>query len=65
MLDLWYKNAIVYCLDVDTFMDWNGDGEGDFRGLADRLDHLEDLGVTCIWLLPFYPSPVRVYVYVL
>lgn len=59
MLDLWYKNAIVYCLDVDTFMDANGDGEGDFRGLADRLDHLEALGINCIWLLPFYPSPNR------
>ncbi len=59
MLDLWYKNAVVYCLDVDAFMDGNGDGVGDFRGLADRLDHIEALGATCIWLLPFYPTPNR------
>jgi len=59
MLDLWYKNAIIYCLDVETFMDANGDGIGDFQGLADRLDHLEALGVTTIWLNPFYPSPNR------
>lgn len=59
MLDLWYKNAVVYCLDVETFMDSNGDGVGDFQGLADRLDHIEALGATCVWLLPFYPSPNR------
>ncbi len=59
MIDLWYKNAVVYCLDVETFMDSNGDGVGDFRGLADRLDHLEGLGVTALWLNPFYPSPGR------
>ncbi|WP_308917474.1 alpha-amylase family protein [Jannaschia sp. LMIT008] len=59
MLDLWYKNAIVYCLDVETFMDADGDGSGDFQGLTDRLDHLEALGVTCLWLNPFYPSPMR------
>ncbi|WP_299817602.1 alpha-amylase family protein [uncultured Jannaschia sp.] len=57
MLDLWYKNAIIYCLDTETFMDSNGDGVGDFQGLADRLDHLEALGVTTIWLNPFYPTP--------
>jgi maltose alpha-D-glucosyltransferase / alpha-amylase len=57
MLDLWYKNAIIYCLDVETFMDSNGDGVGDFQGLADRLDHLEALGVNTIWLNPFYPTP--------
>ena len=57
--DLWWKNAIVYCLDVETFADSDGDGIGDFRGLTDRLDHLADLGVTCIWLMPFYPSPNR------
>jgi maltose alpha-D-glucosyltransferase / alpha-amylase len=59
MLDLWYKNAIIYCLDVETFMDSDGDGIGDFQGLAARLPYLESLGVTCIWLLPFYPTPNR------
>ncbi|WP_281826893.1 alpha-amylase family protein [Jannaschia rubra] len=59
MLDLWYKNAVIYCLDVETFMDADGDGSGDFLGLTDRLDHLEGLGVTCLWLNPFYPSPMR------
>ncbi|EAR49792.1 putative trehalose synthase protein [Oceanicola granulosus HTCC2516] len=59
MIDLWYKNAVVYCLDVETFMDADGDGVGDFRGLADRLDHLEGLGVTTVWLNPFYPTPNR------
>jgi maltose alpha-D-glucosyltransferase/alpha-amylase len=59
MLDLWYKNAILYCLDVETFMDSDGDGVGDFQGLTDRLDHVEALGATCVWLLPFYPSPNR------
>jgi trehalose synthase len=57
--DLWWKNAVVYCLDVETFMDWNGDGTGDFAGLAQRLDHLADLGVTCLWLMPFYPTAER------
>ncbi|PVE20717.1 trehalose synthase [Microvirga sp. KLBC 81] len=59
MLNLWYKNAVIYCVDVETFMDSNGDGIGDFAGLADRLDHVEALGATCIWLLPFYPTPNR------
>jgi len=57
--DLWYKNAVIYCLDVETFQDGNGDGVGDFRGLKRRLEYLAGLGVTCIWLLPFYPSPNR------
>jgi len=57
VLDLWYKNAIVYTLNVATFMDGNDDGIGDFKGLTDRLDHIAKLGVNCIWLLPFYPSP--------
>ncbi|GAA2025609.1 alpha-amylase family protein [Agromyces tropicus] len=55
--DLWWKTAVVYCLDVETFMDWNDDGSGDFEGLANRLDHLAELGITCIWLMPFQPSP--------
>ncbi|EKE43361.1 putative trehalose synthase protein [Oceaniovalibus guishaninsula JLT2003] len=59
MLDLWYKNAVIYCLDVETFMDGDGDGTGDFRGLTDRLAYLEGLGVTTLWLNPFYPSPNR------
>ena len=59
MIDLWYKNAIVYSLDVETFFDANGDGIGDFEGLTQRLDYLAGLNVTCVWLLPFYPSPNR------
>ncbi|MBJ2122652.1 alpha-glucosidase C-terminal domain-containing protein [Arthrobacter sp. MSA 4-2] len=57
--DLWWKNAVVYCLDVETFYDSNGDGIGDFAGLAERVHYLADLGVTCIWLMPFYPTPDR------
>ncbi|MGY1723689.1 alpha-amylase family protein [Blastococcus sp. SYSU DS0533] len=57
--DLWWKTAVVYCLDVETYLDWNGDGVGDFAGLAQRLDHLADLGVTCLWLMPFYPTCER------
>jgi maltose alpha-D-glucosyltransferase / alpha-amylase len=57
--DLWYKNAIVYCLSVSTFMDANGDGVGDFSGLMRRLDYLSGLGVTAIWLMPFQNSPGR------
>jgi maltose alpha-D-glucosyltransferase/alpha-amylase len=59
MIDLWYKNAVIYCVDVETFMDSNGDGVGDFAGLAHRLDHIEALGATCLWLLPFYATPNR------
>jgi maltose alpha-D-glucosyltransferase / alpha-amylase len=55
--DLWYKNAIIYSLNVGTFMDSNGDGIGDFEGLSRCLDYLSGLGVTCIWLQPFQPSP--------
>lgn len=55
--DLWYKNAIIYSLDLDTFMDGNGDGIGDLPGLIDRLDYLHSLGVDVIWLAPFQPSP--------
>jgi len=57
--DLWYKNAVIYCLSVATFMDANGDGIGDFQGLMRRLDYLHGLGVTAIWLMPFQPSPYR------
>jgi maltose alpha-D-glucosyltransferase/alpha-amylase len=55
--DLWYKNAIVYCLSVGTYMDANGDGVGDFQGLMRRLDYLHGLGVTAVWLMPFQTSP--------
>ena len=57
--DLWYKNAIIYCLSVGTYMDANGDGIGDFQGLMRRLDYLHGLGVTAIWLMPFQTSPSR------
>jgi maltose alpha-D-glucosyltransferase/alpha-amylase len=57
--DLWYKNAILYCLDVERYQDADGDGIGDFDGLMRRLDYLQGLGVTCVWLQPFYPSPNR------
>jgi maltose alpha-D-glucosyltransferase / alpha-amylase len=57
--DQWYENAIFYCLDVETYADSDGDGVGDFRGLTRRLDYLAGLGVTCLWLMPFYPSPNR------
>jgi maltose alpha-D-glucosyltransferase/alpha-amylase len=57
--DLWYKNAIIYCLSVGSYMDANGDGVGDFQGLMRRLDYLHGLGVTAIWLMPFQPSPMR------
>ena len=55
--DLWYKNAVFYCLSVGTYMDANGDGVGDFKGLLRRLDYLQGLGITAIWLMPFQPSP--------
>ena len=57
--DLWWKTAVIYCLDVETYMDGNDDGIGDFAGLARRVDYLADLGVTCLWLMPFYPTPDR------
>jgi trehalose synthase len=57
--DLWWKTAVVYCLDVQTFMDWNDDGMGDFVGLTERVDYLAELGVTCLWLMPFYPTTDR------
>ena len=57
MNPLWYKNAVIYSLDVDSFMDSDNDGVGDFRGLKHKLPYLASLGVNCIWLLPFYQSP--------
>jgi maltose alpha-D-glucosyltransferase/alpha-amylase len=57
--DLWYKNAVIYCLSVATYMDANGDGVGDFKGLGRRLDFLHGMGITAIWLMPFQPSPWR------
>ncbi|MGH9308514.1 MAG: maltose alpha-D-glucosyltransferase [Vicinamibacterales bacterium] len=56
---LWYKDAILYELPVKSFFDGNADGIGDFQGLYQRLDYLQNLGVTCLWLLPFFPSPLR------
>src|SRR3974390_1860513 len=56
---LWFKDAIVYQLHVKAFFDSNNDGIGDFAGLTDKLDYLYDLGVTALWLQPFYPSPGR------
>jgi maltose alpha-D-glucosyltransferase / alpha-amylase len=61
MLDdpLWYKTAVFYELYTRGFQDGNGDGQGDFRGLTERLDYLQWLGVDCVWLLPINPSPLR------
>ncbi len=56
---LWYKDAIIYEVPVKSFYDGNGDGTGDFAGLCEKLDYITDLGVTCVWLLPFFPSPLR------
>ncbi|MDN3353707.1 alpha-amylase family protein [Actinomadura sp. DC4] len=57
--DLWWKDAVVYCVDVATWLDSDGDGIGDLAGLTRRLDYLSGLGVNCLWLMPFYPSPLR------
>src|ERR1700685_4487122 len=56
---LWYKDAVIYQVHVRTFYDSNGDGIGDFRGLAQKLDYLQELGTNAIWLMPFFPSPLR------
>ncbi|HKP99847.1 MAG TPA: alpha-amylase family glycosyl hydrolase [Actinomycetes bacterium] len=55
--DLWWKNAVIYCVDVELYADSNGDGVGDFPGLTGKVDYLAGLGVTCVWLMPFYPTP--------
>jgi maltose alpha-D-glucosyltransferase/alpha-amylase len=57
--DLWYKNAVIYCLSVGSYMDSNADGIGDFEGLMRRLDYLHGLGVTAVWLMPFQTSPCK------
>jgi maltose alpha-D-glucosyltransferase / alpha-amylase len=57
--DLWYKNAVIYCLDVEKYLDTTGDGVGDFEGLSRRLEYLAGIGVSCVWLQPFYPTPNR------
>ena len=56
---LWYRDAVIYQLHVKAFFDSNNDGMGDFAGLTSKLDYIQDLGVTAIWLLPFYPSPLK------
>ena len=56
---LWYKDAVIYQLHVKSFFDSDNDGIGDFQGLLEKLDYITELGVTCLWLLPFYPSPRR------
>jgi len=55
--DQWWKNGVVYCLDVETFLDWNDDGVGDLAGLVERIDYLAGMGVSTLWLMPFFPSP--------
>ena len=57
--DLWWKHAVIYCLDVETFVDSDGDGHGDLEGLLSRIDYLSSLGVSVLWLLPFFPTPDR------
>ena len=57
--DLWWKNAVVYCADVQTFLDLDGDGQGDLAGMSRRVDYLADLGITCLWLMPLYPTTGR------
>jgi len=59
MSERWYKEAVIYCLEVDSYQDSDGDGCGDLRGLISRLDYLSRLGVTCLWLNPIHPTPHR------
>src|ERR1700712_3793775 len=56
---VWFKDAIIYQLHLKSFFDGNNDGVGDFKGLIEKLDYVAELGVTAIWMLPFYPSPRR------
>src|SRR5436190_15331336 len=56
---LWYKDAIIYQTHVKSFFDSNNDGIGDFQGLTQKLDYLQGLGITCLWMLPFFPSPLK------
>src|SRR3954465_5893434 len=56
---LWYKDAVIYEANVKPFFDSNNDGTGDFKGLTQKLDYLQGLGITCLWLLPFFPSPLK------
>ena len=56
---LWFKDAVIYEVPVKSFCDSNGDGIGDFQGLCEKLDYLQALGITCVWLLPFFPSPLK------
>src|SRR6478609_4981248 len=57
MVNYWYKNAVIYSLDIKSFADGNGDGIGDLAGLIQKLDYLACLGINCIWLQPLHPSP--------
>src|SRR4051812_6602010 len=57
--DQWWKSAVVYCLDIETYLDSDGDGVGDIEGLTQKIDYLDGLGVTCLWLMPFQPTPNR------
>jgi maltose alpha-D-glucosyltransferase / alpha-amylase len=56
--DLWWKDAVIYCADVATWLDGDGDGNGDLPGLTRRLDYLSGLGISTLWMMPFYPSPL-------
>src|SRR6187549_1537473 len=56
---LWYKDAVIYHAHVKSFFDSNNDGIGDFAGLTQKLDYLQGLGITCLWILPFFPSPLK------